>query len=77
MQAYKLITGTQAGIKQFEQQIAQAMDDGYYLEGALVTQTSPQGDIHLFQAMLWCEDVEDDYEDEDCLEEEHALEEVN
>ena len=69
MSPYKLIRGSDKNITAFEEQIANAMLDGYDLANDLVVQpkTSPNGEteVLLFQAMI-CEEILDfDEIDED------------
>lgn len=69
MSPYKLIKGSDKNLAAFEEQIANAMLDGYDLANDLVVQpkTNAAGEteVLLFQAML-CEDVlEFEEEDED------------
>jgi len=85
MSPYKLIRGSDKNIAAFEEQIANAMLDGYDLANDLVVQpkTNANGEteVLLFQAMI-CEEIldfdesdEDDEEDEevDEFEEEEEL----
>ncbi len=60
MQMYRLITGNAQKIAEFEQNISSLLEEGYALEGPLVTAPDPHG-THLFQAMV----VEDYFLEED------------
>jgi hypothetical protein len=73
MSPYKLIKGSDKNLAAFEEQVANAMLDGYDLANDLVVQlkTTPSGETEavLFQAMV-CEEVlefdeDDDEEDEE------------
>ncbi|MEY3182182.1 MAG: hypothetical protein RLZ35_167 [Pseudomonadota bacterium] len=68
MQMYRLITGNTHKIAEFEQAISALLEEGYALEGPLVT-ASESGATHLFQAMViedyFTEEDDDDDEDED------------
>ena len=65
MQMYRLVTGTAQKIADFEKSISMLLEDGYALEGPLVTSHDTNG-THLFQAMI-VEDyfLEEDEEDEE------------
>ena len=75
MAPYKLITGTDQNISAFEEQISQALLEGYDLANDLVVQlkTLANGETEtiLFQSLICDEalDIEDD-EDEDYEDEE-------
>jgi hypothetical protein len=60
MQMYRLITGNTQKIAEFEQNISSLLEEGYALEGPLVTAQDSHG-THLFQAMV----VEDYFLEED------------
>lgn len=62
MQAYKLIAGSSEQVAEFEKKISDAMEEGYLLEGQLVTAASPGAAVHLFQSMVFEEEL---YFDED------------
>jgi hypothetical protein len=74
MSPYKLIKGSDKNIAAFEEQVANAMLDGYDIANDLVVQLRPpsatgETEALLFQAMI-CEEVlefdeDDDEEDED------------
>lgn len=72
MSPYKLITGTDKNITDFETKIATALQEGYEIATDLVVQLKslPNGDTEtlLFQAMI-CDEAldvdEDEYEDDD------------
>lgn len=69
MEMYRLITGTTQKIAEFEKTISTLLEDGYALEGPLVTSHDASG-THLFQAMI-VEDyfLEEDNEDEETSDE--------
>ncbi len=85
MSPYKLITGSDKNISAFEEQISQALLDGYDLANDLVVQLKnlPNGETEtlLFQSLI-CdealdfednEDDDDEYEELDEFEEESEL----
>lgn len=87
MSPYKLIRGSDKNITAFEEQIANAMLDGYDLANDLVVQptTNAKGEteVLLFQAMI-CEEIldfdevdEDDEEEIDEFEDEEEEEELS
>jgi hypothetical protein len=55
MQLYRLVTGNTSNIEQFEQTISALLEEGYSLEGSLITAQDAAG-TQLFQAM-----ISDDY----------------
>ena len=66
MQAYRLITGNAQKVAEFEQTISALLEEGYALEGPLVTAHDAAG-TQIFQAMI-AEDYfleEDDDDDEE------------
>jgi len=65
MQMYRLIAGNTQKIGEFEQAISSLLEEGYALEGPLVTSHDASG-THLLQAMI-IEDyfLEEDDEDEE------------
>ncbi len=71
MTPYKLIKGSDKNITAFEEQISNALLDGYDLANDLVVQiiTSPTGDTEtlLFQSLICDEalELEDEEDDED------------
>ncbi len=81
MSPYKLIKGSDKNISAFEEQISQALLDGYDLANDLVVQlnTLPNGETEtiLFQSLISDEalDFEDDEEDNDEYEELDEFEE--
>lgn len=81
MSPYKLIKGSDKNISAFEEQISQALLDGYDLANDLVVQlnTLPDGETEtiLFQSLICDEalDFEDDEEDDDEYEELDEFEE--
>jgi hypothetical protein len=84
MSPYKLIKGSDKNITAFEEQIANAMLDGYDLANDLVVQPRTTGtgetEVLLFQAMI-CEEILDfdeaDDEDEEIDEYEEEEEELS
>jgi hypothetical protein len=64
MQMYRLITGSLQKIAEFEQSISDLLEEGYALEGPLVTSPSTEGP-QLFQAMVVEEDFLEDEDEED------------
>jgi len=60
---YKLITGSDEDIEDFEHQIADALLAGYEFQGELITQPSGSS-IHFFQAMT-NEDTEEEFEEDE------------
>lgn len=66
MQMYRLITGSTQKIAEFEKNISDLLEEGYALEGPLVTSHDAAG-THLFQAMI----LEDYFLEEDEDEETH------
>jgi hypothetical protein len=65
MQMYRLISGNTQKIAEFEQSISALLEEGYALEGPLVTLHDASG-THLLQAMI----IEDYFLDEDDEDEE-------
>lgn len=86
MSPYKLIKGSDRNIAAFEEQIANAMLDGYDLANDLVAQprnsATGEPEVLLFQAMI-CEEildfdeVDDEDEEIDEFEEEEEEEELS
>ena len=74
MAPYKLIKGSDKNLAAFEEQIANALLDGYDLANDLVvhpkTNAAGETEVLLFQAMLCAEMLEFEDEDEDDEEEE-------
>ncbi len=82
MSPYKLIRGSDKNITAFEEQVANAMLDGYDLANDLVVQpkTNSNGEteVLLFQAMI-CEEIldfdEDDEDDDEEFEDDEEADE--
>ncbi len=79
MSPYKLIKGSDKNLAAFEEQIANALLDGYDLANDLVvhpkTTANGETEVLLFQAMLCAEELE--FEDEDDEDEDEEDEEVD
>ncbi len=73
MSPYKLITGSNKNIAEFEEQISKALQEGYDLANDLVVHPKNETEVLLFQALI-CDDAldtdeedeeDEEYEDED------------
>ncbi len=65
MKAYKVITGNSQSLEDFEQKVAEALEEGYVLGGDLIAHAHASA-LHFYQSVVLPEDdFEDDEEDEE------------
>jgi len=74
MKPYMLITGTVAGIAEFEQKVSSAIESGYELAGDLIVRSDSGADSTiLLQPLILEDETYDEGLDFEFLEEEGAL----